>query len=549
MKEGSASLPIAPLRSWWPRRMYLWIAEHRALACMVCALFVLVVRAALLPWLPVPNPAVHDEFSMLLGADTFAHGRLANPPHPMWQHFETFHVLASPTYSSKYPVLPAMVMALGQKLLGQPWVGVYLGMGLLAAALCWMLQSWISPGWALFGALTFAMKVGVASYWMNSYMGGAVPGIGGALMLGATGLIWRFRDYRQAVTWAVGLAILVHSRPYDAAVLALVTGLMVLWTLLREQPPRMQAFAIMLRRSAPVLAVAVAALLLVNYRVTGNARTLPYQAHDKQYAVAPLFAFMPLRPAPVYRHAVMQEFWADWNVSQWKNARAERFDVRWKMVRFAEFFLGFPFLMLGVLLFPFRQLSREEWASAALGGVFLLMIIPLIDVMPHYGAAFAGVIYLRFVQFLRRLTMWRPAAKPLGTGIALVVGSLIPFWFISSNLALTGHRGFFQLPRDRISYRIAGAQKRFGDVRASVQAGIVQVPGKHLVIVNYSPKHDVHFEWVFNDADIDASRAVWARQMGGDSDRALVRYFADRKVWLLEADEWPPRLRPYEDGQ
>jgi hypothetical protein len=548
-EEGGSSRPIAPPRKWALLHAYLWIAEHRALACVLSAFFVLVVRAALLPWLLVPNPAMHDEFSLLLGADTFAHGRLANPPHAMWQHFETFHVLMSPTYASKYPVLPGMVMALCQKLFGLPWVGIYLSMGLLAAALCWMLQSWISPGWALFGALTFAMKVGVTSYWMDSYMAAPIPGIGGALMLGATGLIWRFRKYRHAGTWAVGLAILVHSRPYDAAVLALVTGVMLLWTLLREQPSRMNAFGIMLRWSAPVLAVAAAALLLVNYRVTGNARTLPYQAHDRQYAVAPLFAFMPLRATPVYRHEAMREFWAEWNVNQWKGARAQHLGVPRKMLRFADFFLGFPVLMLGALLFPFPQLSREERASAALGAAFLLMIAPLIEVMPHYGAAFAGVIYLRFVQFLRRLTMWRPAARPVGTSIAILFGCLIPFWFISSTLMLTGQRGFMGKPRDRFSKMHADVQVLFGDVRASVKERIVRMPGNHLVIVNYSPKHVVHFEWVFNDADIDASRVVWARQMGGDDDRALVRYFADRKVWLLEADEWPPRLRPYEDGQ
>jgi hypothetical protein len=547
--EGRASTPIPPQRFWAPLRAYLWIAEHRLLACVVSALFVLVVRAALLPWLPVPNPAYHDENSVLLGADTFAHGRLANPRHAMWQHFETFHVLSSPTYASKYPVLPAMVIAPFQKLLGQPWVGVYLSLGLLAAALCWMLQSWITPGWALFGALTFAMKVGVASYWMNSYMGGAVPGIGGALMLGATGLIWRFRQYRQAGTWAVGLAVLVHSRPYDAAVLALVTGVMLLWTLIRDQAPRRAAFAILLRRSTPVLAVAGAALLVVNFRVTGDVRTLPYQAHDKQYAVAPLFAFMPLQPAPVYRHAEMRRFWAEWNVTQWKDARAERLGVPWKMLRFAEFFLGFPFLMLGVLLFPFPRLSSEERASSVLGAVFVLMIVPLIDVMPHYGAAFAGVIYLRFVQFLRRLTMWRPEGKPLGTSIALFVGAVVPCWFISSTLVLTGHRGFFAQPRDQFTNQHAYSQVRFANVRASVQERIVQMPGQHLVIVHYSPTHLVHDEWVYNEADIDASRVVWARQMGGEDDRALLSYFADRKVWLLEADQKPPRLRPYEDGQ
>jgi len=103
----------------------------------------------------------------------------------MWVHFETFQVNMVPTYVSKYYPAQGIFLAIGQVVFGHPFWGVLLSSALMCAAICWMLQGWMPPAWALLGGILAVIRLGTFSYWANSYWGGAVAALSGALVLGA----------------------------------------------------------------------------------------------------------------------------------------------------------------------------------------------------------------------------------------------------------------------------------------------------------------------------------------------------------------------------
>jgi len=514
---------------------YQRLAEKRLVACLFVCVLTLGARALLLPWVHVPKPVFQDEFAYLLAADTYASGRLANPTPPFWEHFESFHIIMHPTYAAKYQPLQGLVMAFGQKFFGEPWIGVWLSAGLMCGLTCWMLQGWVAPGWALLGGLLLALRIGIFSYWMNSYWGGAVAAIGGALIFGALPRIGLRKQFRHAATLAVGIVILINSRPYDGAVLTVLAALCLAWWLLRKnQTPFVLALKRVVLPIAGILAVTAMFMAYFNYRVTGNPFELPYQEHEKQYAAAPVLVWGAMHPEKTYRHEVMRRYWTEWGMFIVNTVRANpviAFTIQ--IISIYKFFFGMWCLLIPPLLWLFPMKTPQERMALALLGGFLIALAPLTGFNPHYASAGTSLLYLFFVQGIQRMRTWRFGQNRIGLVLAAFFLMLFPCQ-VAKHLWSVFHDGAYVRP-------VVVA-------REHVTQTLLAQPGRHVVLIRYAPNHWVHREWVYNLANIDAQRIIWAHEMGPEWDRPFAEHYRDRHIWVLEPDQSPPRLTPYSEA-
>jgi hypothetical protein len=182
-----------------------------------------------------------------------------------------------------------MVLAAGKVLMGHTWFGALLSSARMCSAICWMLQGWLPPGWALLGGMLAVLRLGLFSYWVNSYYGGAVAAIGGSLVLGALPRILRTARIRDGMLMSLGIVILANSRPYEGVLVCTPVIFALGWWAARKTK---LSYRDLLRRAmapAALLLVAAACTGYYNYRVFGNPLTLCYQINRATYASAPVF--------------------------------------------------------------------------------------------------------------------------------------------------------------------------------------------------------------------------------------------------------------------
>jgi len=513
------------------------LARRKTLSVVLTGASVLVIRVTLIPLLGVPEPMWHDEYSFLLAADTFAHGRLTNPTHTMWQHFESFHIIQQPTYMSMYPPAQGLILAAGQ-VLGNPWIGQLLVTALMCSALCWMLQAWLPPSWALFGALLAVLRLGVLSYWMNSYFAGSLIALGGALVLGALPRIRHHARLRDAIVMGIGLAILANTRPYEGLVFSLpIAGALLFWM---ARQKRIAARLVVGRVVLPlilILGVTGAAMGFYFWRVTGNPLVMPYQVDRQTYAMAPYFIWQHARPEPLYRHAVMRNFYQGWEFHYFLSGHSIFGFLRRTLHRayiLWAFYVG-PALSIPLLAFPCVFRDRRMRFPLVVAGFVAAGILLEVWTGAHYVAAATGLFLLLIVQCMRHLRLWRWSGKPVGAALVRAVPAICVAMICLRLCAVLAGAPIEQpWPRGNLK-------------RAAILHQLESTPGDHLIIVRYSPEHGSHIEWVYNRADIDGAKVVWARDMG-EQNQELLHYFSKRHAWLLYADESPPRLQPYPEN-
>jgi hypothetical protein len=194
-------------------------------------------------------------------------------------------------------------------------------------------------------------------------------------------------------------------------------------------------------------------------------------------------------------------------------------------IRYYRFFFMPPLYLTLPFFFAALRDPRFVWAV-----VFPVILALGINFFPafqyHYMAAVTCFFVLIGVTGLQQLSRF----SPLAAGVVILL-CIAQFAF---------EYGLHVFSNDPWSLALRNPERR-----VAVNNQLARAPGKQLVFVRYWPRHIFQDEWVYNAADIDGARVVWARDLGAVEDEKLRQHYPDRTVWLLEPDARPPRLTPY----
>jgi hypothetical protein len=323
----------------------------------------------------------------------------------------------------------------------------------------------------------------------------------------------------------------------------------LVWILGKSRPPWRE---LVLRAVLPVgllLAVTAAGMAYFFWRVTGSPFRIPYQVNLDTYIAVPYFPWQPLNLTHVYRHKVLEAFYLHgWQVyDYYHDRRHPLWVVAEKASDFYRFFLGPALALPLVLLMVVKPLDffrkavtgKTGFLAAVCGATFVGLALP-IYFLDQYAAPMTAAVYALVLQAMRYLRLWRWRGKGAGLAMVRAIPAICVFLFLLRALAPQ-----LRIPTP-VEWHHTWDSEHYQNLdRARALAQLKGMAGDQLVFVRYNEDHNTDNEWVYNRADIDDAKVVWARDMGDSENAELIRYFPHRRVWLAEPDLAPPKLSPY----
>jgi hypothetical protein len=498
-----------PMRGWKP--------------AVALAVGTIALRLALLPLLHAPVPVVSDEFSHLLLADTLLDGRVANPTHPFWEHFETLQVIQKPHYGSDYFPGQAAILAGSRGMVGSAWAGVLFECFIFLLVLYWMLRGWMPSRWALVGVALAALRFGIGSYWVNAFHGGFLPATGGALIAGVFPRMLKRATILNGAVFGLGVAILAMTRPFEGILYCVPFVAMLVWKLRWTE---------LIRVSIPVAVIAGAAVVLLGMyfeRVTGSPFVTPYQVNQKAYGWPMGLAWA--KPAKIeFRNIELKRYY-DYELGEKEKVDGPVDFVEYLTFRIQEywrFFLG-PALTIPLIMIARVWRRRRMLILGLAGAVFAILLEGAAS--PHYLAPATAVIVAIVVECCRHLHASKIRIVPvLFATMALVLALRIG----AQNLGLPYTQ--------ELNYQSWCCKVQGNMNKIRITRDLERTPGTHLVFVKTKTSDFNLLQWIYNAADIDGSRIVWARDLGPARDAELANYFHGRQVWVVDPNVEPATL-------
>lgn len=581
-----------------PGRQIL-VALHRVLrplerrpklAILLAGILPVVLRLVLLIWHPEPHARTMEEHNNLLQADTYAHWRLANPMHPLAVVLQSYQVIQWPHYMSSRPPLSSLFLFVGQVLFDSPFLGNLLGVGLVSACLCWMLLGWVPRRWAVLGSVVAICQFTIFGYWTNSYWAPTVPVLGGGLLLGLVPRIENNSTAIHALLLAVGTALLAGTRPFEGFICFVIVGLWLLIRFVRREQrsqlfPRLRTFVV------PAMAggiLIVLGQLGYNQATTGKATLMPYQIWRASQTSVPPFLWQPISREPLTFYYEGARLFAKWEIGRVAPLHEGTMESYARLLgRHASTLrevVGF-LLIIPLLCWSSTWFSREprrrdvlllglgSWAviyalynaNGLYRGIALLIVmavslrwrdgkyrLPLLLVlgggvatnlssfyMENYFLPFVPALLVLIVTGLRNLHAWdrvRGTGSSLGGFLVLGCGAML---LIQIGASALGRPLYGRSDLGRFDFKLFKEP-------AEIANKLERVPGKHLILARHEDEGNSTRELVWNLADIDSQKIVWARDLKAEWSAAAANYYADRKVWLLQSSpKHGPMLTPY----